>query len=224
MKNKRLFILAFVVILALVLGACTRSASTPVAPEATYPVPPDSTNDVTQELMQSGTATAIAESGAQSEQPEGEVTPEASEPQQPAEQEDDAAQQPEEQQEQPQPTQAPTVQQSYSVPDTYTLQKGEFPYCIARRFNINAQSLLSVNGLTASSLVYPGHVLTIPKDAGPFVGERSLRPHGTYVIQPGDTVYSIACLYGDVDPRAIEDANNLTGAYSLDVGSELIIP
>src|SRR5690606_3962464 len=33
-------------------------------------------------------------------------------------------------------------------PSTYTLQKGEFPYCIARRFNVDPTQLLSMSGLT----------------------------------------------------------------------------
>ena len=33
-------------------------------------------------------------------------------------------------------------------PATYTLQSGEFPWCIARRFNVDPNELLSLNGLT----------------------------------------------------------------------------
>ncbi|HJS20048.1 MAG TPA: LysM domain-containing protein, partial [Anaerolineales bacterium] len=34
-----------------------------------------------------------------------------------------------------------------SRPGTYTLQAGEFVYCIARRFNVNPDETLSLNGL-----------------------------------------------------------------------------
>ncbi|MBN1665856.1 MAG: LysM peptidoglycan-binding domain-containing protein [Anaerolineales bacterium] len=223
MKNKRLFVLALMVILVLVLGACTRSASTPVA-ETDFNLPQDGTANVGEELIIQSTAAAIDESDTQAGEAEDQNPP-AEEQAQPEDQSEPDVQEPATQPETQEPEpQAPAVQPSYEVPDTYTLQAGEYPYCIARRFNINAGTLLSVNGLGPSSMVYPGHVLTIPKDAGPFVGERALRPHGAYTVQPGDTVYSIACLYGDVDPRAIEAANNLTGVYSLNVGSELIIP
>ena len=39
----------------------------------------------------------------------------------------------------------PTV--TPGLPTTYKLQKGEFVYCIARRFNVNPAALLSLNGL-----------------------------------------------------------------------------
>ena len=33
------------------------------------------------------------------------------------------------------------------VPATYTMQSGEFVYCIARRYNVDPNELLSINGL-----------------------------------------------------------------------------
>ena len=39
-------------------------------------------------------------------------------------------------------------------PPTYTLQNGEFPYCIARRFNVDPDALLSASGLTSPDLYY----------------------------------------------------------------------
>jgi len=120
----------------------------------------------------------------------------------------------------------PVPPKEYSVPNSYTLQKGEFPFCIARRFNISPGALLAANGLTSSSVTYVGQTLTIPKNAGAFdAGPRALKAHPEkYTVRAGDTVFSIACLYGDVDPRAIEDANGLSGAYTLQVGDSLQIP
>ena len=125
------------------------------------------------------------------------------------------------------PTPVPTLEMStYPVPDTYTLRTGEFPFCIARRFDIAPSALLSANNLTSASPVYAGTVLTIPENAPAYnLGNRALRAHPTsYVVQSGNTVHSIACLFGDVDPRNIEAANNLTGAYTLSVGQTIQIP
>jgi LysM repeat protein len=118
------------------------------------------------------------------------------------------------------------VVNEYPVPDTYTLQKGEFPFCIARRFDIAPSALLSANNLSSSSSISVGTVLTIPENAPAYnLGDRSLRAHPTsYVVQSGNTVYSIACTFGDVDPRNIEAANNLTGAYTLSAGQTIQIP
>src|SRR5688572_17177687 len=96
-------------------------------------------------------------------------------------------------------------------PATYTLQKGEFPYCIARRFNVDPDQLLSLSGFTPSQAnsLATGTVLTIPQ-SGSFPGNRSLAPHPTtYTIASSDeTVYSVACKYGVVEPKAIASANN----------------
>lgn len=109
-------------------------------------------------------------------------------------------------------------------PDVYTLQKGEFPYCIARRYNVDPEQLLSINHLNRGQIFYPGLVLSIPEDIRPFPGERALRPHKAYTIQAGDTIGEIACLYGDVEPSAILSANGLADASYLPVGKTLIIP
>ncbi|MDW8226395.1 MAG: LysM peptidoglycan-binding domain-containing protein [Anaerolineales bacterium] len=109
-------------------------------------------------------------------------------------------------------------------PLTYTLQPGEFPYCIARCFDVDPKQLLALNGLSAGQIYYPNLVLQIPQ-TGSFPGERALRPHpDTYTVKANDTIYKIACYYGDVDPMAIAAANNLTAPYTLTPGMTLNIP
>jgi LysM repeat protein len=115
-----------------------------------------------------------------------------------------------------------------SRPATYTLQVGEFPYCIARRFNVDPDALLQASGLTAAQAnnLSAGTVLTIPQGAGGFPGSRALRAHpATYTVASGDeTMYSIACLYGDVDPNAIASANGIAVSAKLTLGQTLNIP
>jgi LysM repeat protein len=111
-------------------------------------------------------------------------------------------------------------------PAEWELRKGEFPYCIARRFDVDPQALLSLNGLTNGNIFYPGRTLKIPQ-TGNFPGTRALRNHpATYpVASASETVYSIACLYGDVRPEAIAQANNLASAdVTLTSGQQLSIP
>ena len=110
-------------------------------------------------------------------------------------------------------------------PSTYTLQSGEFPYCIARRFNVDPEQLLSVNGLLDGQTLYPGKVLTIPQ-TGTFPGNRMLRNHPTTytVASSNETLYSIACLFGDVDPSSIASANGLSVGAALTSGQQLSIP
>ena len=110
-------------------------------------------------------------------------------------------------------------------PATYTLQEGEFPYCIARRFNVDPADLVSVNGLAADELVSPGTTLQIPQNST-WTGEGRVRnPHpDTYTVSAGETIYSIACYYGDVSPEAIIAVNQLESPYTLRAGQVLDIP
>lgn len=126
----------------------------------------------------------------------------------------------------PTPTSLPIIIPTPSAgrPQTYTLQPGEFPYCIARRFDVDPKELLALNGLIAGQIYYPNLTLKIPQ-TGSFPGERALRPHpDTYTVRVNDTIYKIACYYGDVDPMAIAAANNLTPPYTLTPGMTLNIP
>lgn len=109
-------------------------------------------------------------------------------------------------------------------PETYTLQEGEYPFCIARRFDVNQSEMLALNNLTVNSLFYSGQELKIPQTGNPFDGERMLKEHPTtYKIQEGDTLYTIACDFGDVSPDMIALQNTLS-TYDLPVGEVLIIP
>lgn len=110
-------------------------------------------------------------------------------------------------------------------PANYTLQSGEFPYCIARRFNVDPDQLLSMSGLTSPDLYYPGLKLTIPQ-SGAFPGERMLATHPTTytVLSADETIYSVACKFGDVDPAAIASANGISASAKLTAGQPIKIP
>ena len=74
-------------------------------------------------------------------------------------------------------------------------------------------------------LVYEGMSLKIPQTGGKFPDGRALKKHpAKYTVVSGDTIYSIACKYGDVEPWAIAMANNLAAPYTLTVGSVINIP
>ncbi len=222
MKKYHAFLFSLIVILALGLSACERSAATAIPEEgADFPVPGggNETKSPMEELNDIATMTAMAASG--SAITEAQSTPGSStsdtDPDPAATKQPTAVP----------PTKVPAGEvRTFANPDSYTLQSGEFPFCIARRFNIAPSAILSANNLSNDSYVYPGAVLTIPKNAPVYnLGARSLRAHPTsYVVQSGDTVNSIACLFGDVDPRNIEAVNNFTGAYTISVGQTIQIP
>lgn len=121
-----------------------------------------------------------------------------------------------------------TLIPSGSKPSTYTLRSGEFPYCIARRFNVDPDELLAASGLTSAQAdsLSAGTVLKIPQSGNPFPGNRMWHTHpDTYTVDfSSETIYSIACYYGDIDPAAIAQANGISVDSSLTVGQKLTIP
>jgi len=123
----------------------------------------------------------------------------------------------------PEPIVAPTA--TPGIPTSYTLRTGEFPYCIARRFDVDPGALLRLNGLTSYSVYFAGMVLQIPQGTNGFPGNRALRPHpATYSVRPGDTLFTIACAFGDVDPNMIAYVNNISVNAKLSPGEVLNIP
>jgi LysM repeat protein len=232
--------LIILVVLALSLGACTRVAS--VASQATatkgnnFPKAVD-TNGM-KVLEEAGTQTAVALTGTPSTAatatpaPTNEATPLAGVEQTPVampsftpvgQQAPAATDTP-----LPSPTPVVSVPQPTVVttnPGTYVLKEGEFPYCIARRFNRDPNALLALNGLSSSQSYYaPGTSLKIPA-SGTWPGSRALKTHPTsYTVQYGDTIYKIACAFGDVDPANIIATNSLTSPYTLTVGAKINIP
>lgn len=115
-----------------------------------------------------------------------------------------------------------------SRPSTYTLQSGEFPYCIARRFNVDPDELLAASGLTSAQAnnLSAGKVLTIPQTGNPFPGNRMLHNHpDTYTVDfSSETIYGVACYYGDIAPEVIAQANGLSANAALTAGQKLTIP
>lgn len=115
-----------------------------------------------------------------------------------------------------------------SRPSTYTLQSQEFPFCIARRYNLDPDSLLAQNGLNSGTVFYAGVVLNLSNVSSPFPEERALRPHPTTYTVTGNadtTVYGVACKFGDLEPSAIVSANSgISLSSTLSVGQTLNIP
>ena len=111
-------------------------------------------------------------------------------------------------------------------PATYTFQEGENTYCIARRFNVDIGELLSINSLTTDSVLAAGTKVNMPDTGHPWSsGPRALLNHPTqYTVKSGDTLYSIACLFGDVSPEAIIAVNKLSETVTLQAGTIIDIP
>ena len=110
-------------------------------------------------------------------------------------------------------------------PATWTVHSGESVYCLARRFNVDPNDMLELNKLTEWSMLSIGDVLQVPQ-TGTWPGEsRMLIPHpDVWKVTAGESIYGIACEYGDVYPEAIAAVNGLKEPYNLDNIRELQIP
>jgi LysM repeat protein len=119
----------------------------------------------------------------------------------------------------------PTAMPVGSRPATYTLQSGEFPYCLARRFDVDPDELLRLSGLSDGVMYPAGTQVRIPQ-SGSFPGTRALRNHpSTYTVaSSSETIYSIACLFGDVDPGMLAQNNSISPGTPLTVGKQLNVP
>lgn len=222
MCKKSFSLIVAIVLFSLVLSACTRPASTP--PPATE-TPGDFPFFVE---TQQGLLEEAASQTAEAKEGPIEATPQAGGGQStPVEDEQAGGGAPEQPAEGAPAEQAPAAVElpTLTRPETYTLLKGEWPICIARRYDLPLDTLFTINNLTMQSKPAVGTVLQIPQSGSWNAGARSLHQHpGSYVVNAGDSVNSIACYYGDVDPAGIIALNSLQPPYSLTTGQTLQIP
>jgi LysM repeat protein len=219
-------ILVVALLVAVLLSGCSLSASKRPAGD---PTATSELKFMTETPGGEGLADDIAKQTQAAQQP-AVVTetpvPAAEEPVQPAPEATQAPAQEQQQEQQQQQQQAVSVP-TLTRPSTYTLQKGEFPYCIARRYDLDISSLLSANGLSTNSKPGVGTVLKIPSSGSwneSTYGKRALRAHTDFKVGAGDTIYSIACYFGDVSPEAIIAVNGLSGPGDISAGMTLKIP
>ncbi len=122
----------------------------------------------------------------------------------------------------------------------YTIVTGDTISRIAARFGVPVESLLSVNGLGWSSIIYPGQTIAIPSAPAPARSDdpaietvSAVTPAPAppappaastgYTIQSGDTISSIAARFG-VTTQAVLDANGLSASSIIYPGGTLVIP
>lgn len=83
-----------------------------------------------------------------------------------------------------------------ATPASYTVAAGDTPYDIAQRFGLSVDALLSMNGLSWSSVIYPGDVLTLTAAPAPAEAPAPAPAAAAYEIVAGDTLYAIADAHG----------------------------
>jgi LysM repeat protein len=106
---------------------------------------------------------------------------------------------------------------SLSDPVVHIVRPGENLFRIALRYGTTVQAIMQTNDLT-STTIYVGQRLVIPGSYVP-----SSLPSSTYIVQPGDTLYSIALRFGTT-VLAISQANGLLNPHIIYAGQRLQIP
>jgi LysM repeat protein len=114
---------------------------------------------------------------------------------------------------------------------SYTVVAGDTVSGIAGKHGVSTSSVLQVNGLQATSTIFPGNRLTIPGASAPAspAVPASASPaakqglSGTYTIETGDTLHSIAQASG-VTVQDLLNANGLNWSSIIYAGSTLTIP
>ena len=104
-----------------------------------------------------------------------------------------------------------------NISSTYVVQKGDTLYSIARKFNTTVNSLKDINNLTSNTLSI-GQELKL-NSTREFIN--NMMPN-VYIVQKGDTLYSIARKY-NTTVNNIKEYNNLSNNL-LNIGDTLNIP
>jgi LysM repeat protein len=101
---------------------------------------------------------------------------------------------------------------------THVVQPGENLFRISLKYGTTVEAIAAANGIINPSWVYAGQELTIPQ--GGVTPGPSVRYH---VVQPGETLWSIAMRYGTT-PWKIAAANGIANINFIYAGRTLRIP
>jgi len=119
-----------------------------------------------------------------------------------------------------------TAPAATSAPKTYVVAQGDTLWAIASRFHTSVAALQLANGMADSSLIRIGESLSIPGGVGtPSAAATAAAstPAGTYVVQSGDTLWSIALKFG-TSVTGLAQLNGVSNPSLIRVNQPLVIP
>ena len=101
--------------------------------------------------------------------------------------------------------------------DIYTVKKGDSLWSISQKYNITVNELIKLNNLNNTTLQI-NQTLKVPKAV---IEESPIQNEETYIVQKGDTLWSISRKLG-ISVNELKDLNNLTSNL-LNIGQQLKI-
>ncbi len=125
---------------------------------------------------------------------------------------------------------AKPIASGVSTSGTYTVQAGDTLYGIARRSGMSLNTLLSLNGLSQSSVIRPGQTLKLSGASNATVASpvsykstaSSTSTSGTYTVKAGDTLYRIAYNHG-ISLTSLLSINGLSETSTIRPGQQLVV-
>ena len=101
--------------------------------------------------------------------------------------------------------------------DIYTVKKGDSLWSISQKYNITVNELIKLNNLNNTTLQI-NQTLKVPKAV---IEESPIQNEETYIVQKGDTLWSISRKLG-ISVNELKELNNLTSNL-LNIGQQLKI-
>jgi LysM repeat protein len=117
----------------------------------------------------------------------------------------------------PAATPAPSTAAAPTPGGIHVVQSGETLFSIGILYGIPWQLIAEANGIEDENYIELGQQLVIPVPAPPSAGAT------THIIQPGESIYSIAEIYG-ITPTELADANDIEDWDLIQAGDVLVIP
>jgi len=112
---------------------------------------------------------------------------------------------------------------SFAADIIHVIEKGDTMYSVSRKYGISVDDLCAANNISNPSKVKLGQKIRIPQKSALSSTADKKSSYTDYLVQPGDTLFSIAKNYS-TSVAAIRSANNMSESTTLKSGQRIKIP